>query len=115
MKFLYVPKSGVRRVGQIVWDAENEYVADVKDVELAVTLVTYPSDQFKLVKANKTEIKKLAAKLGVPVAKIEEMLVSDEVEEKAAEEATEEAVGEAAEEVAEEAAEEVANQDEGGQ
>ncbi len=107
MKFLYIPKSGARRVGQIVWNAGNEYVAEVKDVNLAATLVTYPTNQFGLVKANKTEIKKLAAKLDVPVATIEAMLAADEVEEEAA--------GEAAEEAAGEAAEEAANHDEGGQ
>lgn len=55
MKIRYTGKSGVRVIGDVIWQAENGFVAEVKDPKLAANLLTYPTGEFEAVEAVDTE------------------------------------------------------------
>ncbi len=64
MRFVYVPRRGRRLIEGLVFEAANDWQAEVQDVELAAQLVTYPGEQFELVEVSKAERKALEKALG---------------------------------------------------
>jgi hypothetical protein len=49
MQIQYTGNASVRRVGSYTWSKENKFIQDVKEVETAANLLTYPRDEFKAV------------------------------------------------------------------
>jgi len=55
MKIKYTGLSGVRVIGEVVWNAGNGFVAEVSDPELVANLLTYPTGEFEAVEPVDTE------------------------------------------------------------
>jgi hypothetical protein len=76
MKIIFTGPKIVRRViGEYEWSRETGFAQEVKEADLAASLVTYPGDQFALAGADGDEIKELSEILGITQKEVKSMIV----------------------------------------